>query len=178
MTSIALTHPANNEFVAYEYATVRAPRDLAPLYQDTYRSFGWTETNEAAAGQRPRTVELGLKRDRNIRARSAIAELERKAERALTNIGRLSSSPHTVAMTAAITIGLVGTAFVAGSVFALPVSLVLSVVLGVIGLLGWAGGAAAYIAVRSRRAAKLAARVDDEYRVVYECSEQATRLLA
>ena len=32
----------DREFVAYEYTTVNAPRALAPLYRDSYCSFGWT----------------------------------------------------------------------------------------------------------------------------------------
>ena len=100
MTTLAITHPASTEFVAYEYTTVRAPRDLARLYEDTYRSFGWTVTDEQTV---PGAVEFKLKRDRSIRTRSAIAELERKAQRSLTNIGRLNSSPRTFAMTTAIT---------------------------------------------------------------------------
>lgn len=176
MTTLANTHPADTEFVAYEYTTVRAPRDLARLYEDTYRAFGWIVTDEHNA---PGAVEFKLKRDRSIRSRSAISELERKAEQALTNIGRLKSSPHTFAMSSAMTVGLIGTAFIAGSVFTLLGGFIFaSVALGVVGLLGWAGGAASFFAVRKRRTAKLAARMDDEYRAVYESSEQATRLLA
>jgi len=176
MTTATAGRVATTEFVAYEYTTVRAPRDLARLYEDTYRSFGWTVTDEHTV---PGAVEFKLKRDRSIRTRSAVAELERKAGRSLTNIGRLSTSPHTFAMMSAVTIGLIGTAFVAGSVFTMLGGFIVAcVVLGVAGFLGWAGGAVSYSAVRSRRTAKLAARMDDEYRVVYECGAQATRLLA
>jgi len=176
MTTLAITHPASTEFIAHEYTTVRAPRDLARLYEDTYRAFGWTVTDEHTV---PGSTEFKLKRDRSIRTRSAIAELERKAQRSLTTIGRLSNSPRTFAMTSAIAIGLIGTAFLAGSVFTLLGGfIVASIALGVVGLLGWAGGAASYLLVRNRRTAKIAARIDAEYRTVYECAEQATRLLA
>ena len=147
MTTAVITHPASTEFVAYEYTLVRAPRDLARLHEDTYRSFGWTVTDERAV---PGGIEFNLKRDRSIRTRSAIAELERKVERSLTTIGRLSSSPRAVALTSAMTIGLIGTAFLAGSVFTLLGGFIFaSVALGVVGLLGWAGGAASFLAVRS-----------------------------
>ena len=175
MTTLAITHPANTEFVAFEYTTVRAPRDLARLYEDTYGNFGWTVTDEQTV---PGAVELKLKRDRSIRGRRALAELERKAQRSLANIGRLNSSPRTFAMTTAIGIGVIGAAFLAASVFTLGGFIVASVALGVVGLLGWAVGAGSYFGVRRRRTAKLAARLDDEYRTVFECSEQATRLLA
>ena len=176
MTTLAITHLAITEFIGYEYTTVRAPRDLARLYEDTYRAFGWTVTDEHAVSG---AVEFKLKRDRSIRTRSAVAELERKAQQSLTSIGRLTASPRTFAMSSAMAIGLIGTAFLAGSVFTLLGGfIVASVALGVVGLLGWAGGAASYLLVRNRRTAKLAARVDGEYRTVYECAEQATRLLA
>lgn len=180
MTTAAITHPATTTtttgFVAYEYTTIRAPRDLARLHEDTYRNFGWTVTDEHTV---PGAVEFTLKRDRNIRTRSAVTELERKAQRSLTKIDRLNTSPRNFAMTSAMTIGLVGTAFLAGSVFTLLGGfIVASVALGVVGLLGWAGGAGAYIIVRNRRTAKLAAAIDAEYGTVNACAEQANRLLA
>jgi hypothetical protein len=188
MTAQPVTTEQTPGFTAYEYASVRAPRDLESLYQDTYRSFGWTvESTELADPIRPlpltpaihpSTITLKLKRDRGIRNRQMVQTLQRKAEGSLSNIARLEKSKTTRAMVLAVTIGIVGAAFLAGSIFLMNGGLlVLSIVLGAIGLIGWLGGFVAYLGVKSRRTTTVIPLIDREFDVLYETSEQAARLL-
>lgn len=188
MTSQPTTEQHAGEFVAYEYASVRAPRDLESLYQDSYRSFGWTvESTKTADPIRPlpltpaihpNSVTLNLKRDRRIKNRQIVITLQRRAETALASIARLERSKSSIAMAVAVTIGIVGAAFLAGSIFSMNGGmLVLSIVLGAVGLLLWLGGFASHIAVKARRTAKVGPLIDREYEVLYETSEQASGLL-
>ncbi|MFT4235461.1 MAG: hypothetical protein QM607_10740 [Microbacterium sp.] len=175
-------------FTAYEYAAVRAPRDLESLYQDTYRGFGWTvESTELADPIRPlplipaiqpTTITLKLKRDRSIRNREMVQTLQRKAEKSLTSISRLEKSKTTRAIVLAVSIGVVGAALLAGSLFLLNGGLLLlSIVLGVIGLAGWVGGFLSYLGMKSRRTQAVTPLIDRQLDTLYETADQAARLL-
>lgn len=176
-------------FVAYEYAAVRAPRALGSLYQDTYRGFGWTiESTELADPIRPLPltpsiqppqVTLNLKRDRGIRNRQLVQELQRTAETSLARISRLERTKTSHAMAAAIGFGIVGAAALAGSVFTMNGGLLaLSIALGAIGLLLWLGGYLAHTAVKGRQTAKIAPLIDREHDIIYDAAAQASRLLS
>lgn len=188
MTAMSAATQQAPGFTAYEYASVRAPRDLESLYQDTYRGFGWSvEATELSdpirmlplvPAVRPAGATLKLKRDRGIRNRQMVQTLQRKAEGSLAAIARLEKSKTSRAMMLAVTVGLVGAAFLAGSVFLMNGgALVLSIVLGVVGLCGWVGGFLAYVGVKARRTATVTPLIDREFEALYETSEQAARLL-
>ena len=82
-------------------------------------------------------------------------------------------------MTAALGIGLVGCAFLAGSVFALEADLlILSIPLGAIGLVCWLGGYLAHGRVQAQRTARVSPLIDQQYNVVYDSGEQASHLLS
>jgi len=168
-----------SEYVAYDYLSVRAERELEPLYKDTYRSFGWTIEGYGAGIAGISTLTLKLKRERKLKDRPLIAELQRKAERALSQIANLERSKSTTAIALALTIGIIGSAFLAGSVLAITESdsWGLSIPLGAIGLLAWLAGFLSYERVRARKTAQLTPVIDRQYDVVYETCEQAARLL-
>ena len=167
-----------SEQVTYEYATVRAERDRESLYQDTYRSLGWTIEGSSLSPANPATVTLKLKRPRRITNRPQVVELQRKAERALSEIASLEKSKSTSALATALTVGIVGTAFLAGSVFAIDAdNWGLSIPLGTVGLLGWLAGYLSFGWLKSRRTATVVPRIEDQYDIVYEASEQAAHLL-
>ena len=49
-------------FVAYEYTTVRVPRDLESIYTDSYLNFGWITEATGTGLPGATTVTLKLKR--------------------------------------------------------------------------------------------------------------------
>lgn len=169
-----------SEYVAYDYLSVRAERELEPLYKDTYRSFGWTIEGYGPSLAGISTLTLKLKRDRRIKGRPLIAELQRKAESALSQIANLERSKSTTAIALALTIGIIGSAFLAGSVWAISESdsWGLSIPLGAIGLLAWLAGFLSYGRVRAQKTAQLTPVIDRQYDIVYESCEQAAQLLA
>lgn len=176
--------PYPTDYVAYEYLTVQTNRDLEPLYKDTYRSFGWIIERTATGvlngnGPTPNTITLKLKRDRRIRNRPLINELQRKAENALAQLHALEKSRTTAAISTALALGIVGSAFLAGSVFAIEAGLwLVSVPLGAVGLLGWLAGYLAHGHVKAKQTAKTAPLIDQQYELIYQASEQAARLLS
>ncbi len=171
--------PAAPTAVTYEYATVRAERDLESLYRDTYAGFGWTIEGYGPAVPGAGAVTLKLKRVRHLKNRPQVVALQRKAEGALAEIVRLEKTKTTAAFAVSMVIGIVGTALLAGSVFAIDADRWgLSIPLGALGLLGWLAGYLTFGRVRARRTAAATPLIDRQYDVVYEASEEAAHLLA
>lgn len=179
MSQATTTHTTASNFVAYEYTTVRATRELEPLYKDAYGNFGWIIEDIGVTVPGANTVALKLKRDRRLKNRPMILELQRKCENALTSIASMERSKSASALATALTLGIIGAAFLAGSIFALNAGLtVLSIVLGAIGLVGWVAGYFSHGRVLARKTEKLTPLIDRQYDVVFETGEQASRLLA
>lgn len=176
-TQTAAASP-RDDFVAYEYLAVRAPRHLEALYRDSYRAFGWIVDGPVSAFPGADVATLKFKRDHRLRSRAMLTDLQRTSERSLEEIGRLEKSKTTTAMAVSLGVGILGSAFLAGSVFAFTGgALVLSIVLGAVGLAGWGLGYLAYGRVKAGRAAAVAPLIDREYATVYANGEQASRLL-
>ncbi|MCK9873479.1 hypothetical protein MRI28_28305 [Nocardiopsis dassonvillei] len=159
-----------------ERTTVRVDRHLAAVYRDSYRDFGWTVENGRAHGPHGDTVTLMLRRDRPIKDRATVAELQRRCERALEAIADTQGRQDAPTATTALVVGAVSTAFLASMGLALTTGMaLLSVPLGVIALVapylvrGW---------VRSSRLDRRARLVDEQYAVVHEARARAHRLLA
>lgn len=167
------------DFVAYEYVTTRVDRALEALHKDTYRNLGWIEDGYGATLPGRGVVELKFKRDRRVRERAALLGLQREADAAIASISALERSRTSVAMTVSIIVGIVGSAFLAGSVFTLQADLLIpSVVLGAVGLIGWVLGYFLYGRVRERRSRRLAPLIERQYENAYDAAERAARLLA
>lgn len=165
-------------FVAYEYLTLQVPRTLEPVYKDSFNNFGWQFEDYSPNLGNPASVNLKLKRDRRLKNRPVILELQRKCHTALENITRLEKSKTTAAITAATAFGLVDCSLIAGAVFAvLAESWVLMGVLQVLGLAACLGGYLSYNKVQSSRSARVAPLIDREYETVYETTEQAHIIL-
>lgn len=166
-------------FMAYEYTTIRAPRDMESIYTDSYRNFGWLTDSVEAGLPGATTVTLKLKRDRRLKNRPMVLELQHQSEVALGTIAALERSRSTAAVGTSVGIGIVGSGFLAGSVFSLQADLiVLSILLGAIGLFGWLAGYLAHGRVQARRTARVAPLIEQQYDVVYQSGEQANHLLA
>jgi len=168
----------SQSFVAYEYSTIRIPREKLPLYQDTYAAFGWA-SEAYDSNSTTGFVTVRLKRDRNLPSKAVLVELQTSAEDALRNIFTLERSRTTVASIAAMSVGIVGSAFLAGSVFTMQADyLALSIVLGVVGLAGWAVPWFVHRAIHSRRTNAVVPLIDREYDAVYDSCKRAASLLA
>lgn len=177
MTSSAPT-PAS-DFVTQEYSSVRVPRDREQLYRDTYRGFGWQVVGAETPLGQPRTVVLSLARDRQLKNRPMIVELQRTAEEALDGIARAERSLDAVPLAAAVGVGVLGSALLAASVFLLGGPLMtLSIALGVLGLIGWALGLPVHRIVQARRKKQLRPVLDRRYDEVHGAAESAHALLA
>lgn len=125
---------ANSEhgFVGFEYLEVSAKRSMESMYVDGYRNFGWKFEGASAQEAGSGAVRLKFKRDRRIPSKAELTRLQRQFEACALEIEALERSKTTAAAIAAFTIGLAGSAFLGGAVFAylnglLPLMVILAV---------------------------------------------------
>ena len=160
-----------NGFVGFEYMEVTAKRGMESMYADSYENFGWEFTGSSAPEDQGGSVTMKFKRDRKLRNKAELTRLQRQFE-------ALERSKTTAASIAAFSIGLVGSAFLGGAVFAyLAGSLPLMVVLAIPGFLGWIVPYFCYRKLCSSRERQIIPLVEQKNDEIYAVCEQGCRLL-
>jgi hypothetical protein len=169
----------SESYVGYEYTDVVVNRDMENVFTDAYPSFGWIPDGSAASDFGITTVNLKFKRDRRIRNKAELTRLQRQFESNAREIEKLEQSKTTKASIAAYTIGLIGTAFMAGSVFAFLASMIpLFIVLAIPGFIGWGLAYVSFIKIKANRIKKVTPMIEQQYDAVYDICEKACGLLA
>lgn len=172
-------HTGNITVNTYEYRTVVVPEQRISLTRDTYEAFGWFEDGMAPSDPSFGTVNLRLKRNRRIRNRSMINELQRKAEAALSDIDHLERSKTQKAQIVSFSVGIVACAFLAGAIFSMMASLWVPFVLfGFIGLAGWVAPYLVFTKIKAKQIAKATPQIDQRYDTIYDACEQVQRLMS
>lgn len=123
-------------------------------------------------------MTLKFKRDRKIRNKAELTRLQRQFDSCMAEIESLERSKATLSSAVAYVIGIIGTAFMAGSVFTYNAGyLPLSIVLAIPGFVGWIIPYLAYSRIRRRKTAKVNPLIDQKYDELYETCEKAHALL-
>ena len=184
------------EFIAYEYLNINVKSDKEPLYTDCYEAFGWILTNNAALVEEgdyylnnlpnvnvTKQVTLKFKRDRKIPNKGELQTLQRKMENSLKEIDKLEKEPHNKGITKSLSIGLIGTIFLAISVFAITASTlslsnyIICIISGIIGLAGWLFGFLSYKNTKTKVEKENTQLIEEQYNTVYDCCEKASKLI-
>ena len=166
-------------FVGYEYRDVEVKRSMEAVYADGYANFGWALESANTPVGGVNSVAMKFKRDRKIRNKAELGRLQRQFDACATEIEGLERSKAVGPSAAAYMIGLVGTAFMAGSVFAyLGGMLPLCIVLAVPGFAGWVLPYLCYVALQKKKTQQVAPLIDRTYDEVYDVCEKASALLA
>jgi hypothetical protein len=167
-----------NSFVGYEYKEITVSRSMGSVYTDCYENFGWSLEGTSQPIQGISSVTLKFKRDRKIRNKAELTRLQRQLDACIRDVEMLEKSKVTGAAAAAFSLGIAGTAFMAGSVFAyLGGMLVLCIILAVPGFTGWVIPYFVYLALYQKRNAKVTPMIDEKYDEIYEVCEKANALL-
>lgn len=165
-------------FIGYEYKELNADGERASFYLDCYQSFGWLlDERTQDSGTRGKLI---LKRERKIMNRAELTRLQRHFEACMDEIRALEQSKTTSATIAALCIALIGTAFMAGSVFAVvhvPPLVALSILLAIPAFWGWILPWFVYRKLVSRRTKIVTELLEQKYDEIYEICEQGNRLL-
>ena len=129
-----------SEYAGYEYKTVQVEKELFSFYLDSYQCFGWVQDENIPLSSSDGLKSIKLKRDRKIANKMELTRLQRNFEACMNEIRLLEKSKTTAACIYAITAGLIGTAFMAGSVFSITAPtphIILCILLAIPGFAGW-----------------------------------------
>ncbi|HJB82197.1 MAG TPA: hypothetical protein H9711_03500 [Candidatus Mediterraneibacter intestinavium] len=179
-------------FIGYEYKEVVTDPGQASFLMDGYANFGWeVDENvmpgglekypERAGSPQHRKTVIRLKRDRKIINKMELTRLQRNFEACVSQIDQLEKEKTSRPMAASLTVGILGTAFMAGSTFAVtaePPMVALCIVLAVPGFLGWILPYFLYRAGVRRQTEKITPLIEEKYDEIYEICEKGNKLLS
>ena len=179
-------------YVGYEYREISVPRKYASLCLDSYPCFGWEEDPNPGRSGRwrgpripaapgPKEMEtLCFRRARSISGKAELTRLQRNFDSCIAELRALERSKTTRAAAAALTAGVLGTAFMAGSTFAAvstPPVVWLTILLAIPGFLGWILPYFLYRAMVRWKAAQIEPLMEQKYDEINEICERGSRLL-
>jgi hypothetical protein len=168
------------DFVGYGYKELTVPRDLESLYADGYENFGWkleSVTSIPIVGTA--SVTMKFKRDRKIINKAELTRLQRQFDACVSEITKMEKSKEAKASITAFTVGIIGTAFMAGATFAYLGGLVfLCVVLAIPAFIGWILPYFFYHSIYAKKTTVVTPLVESKYDEIYEVCEKANGLLS
>jgi len=165
----------SNKFMMNEYIDVNVNQKLVQLCCDCYKELVLTIINTSNSMD---SIKMKMQRDRKIKNRAALCDLQRKCESAFTSIEKLERTKTLKAMAMSLGIGIVGTAFMAGSVFAYLAAMIpLCVLLAIPAFVGWALPYFIYKKIFIETSAKVSVMIDHNYDVIYDSCEKARHLI-
>lgn len=174
-------------YVAYEYKEIVANKERAGFLLDSYENFGW-EINErltegvtsGADSFQKSVVILHLKRNRKIVNKMELTRLQRNFEACVREIDLLERSKSSKATMYALLIGIMGTVFMASSVFAVtaPVpNIPLCIILAIPALAGWILPYFVFRKIIGENTEKANELIERKYDEICEICEKGHRLI-
>ena len=179
-------------YVGYEYREISVPRKYASLCLDSYPCFGWEEDpNQGRPGRRrgpaipaapgPKEMEtLCFRRARSISGKAELTRLQRNFDSCIAELRALERSKTTRAAAAALTAGVLCTAFMAGSTFAVtasPPAIWLTILLAIPGMIGWICPYPLYRRWVRKKTAEIEPLKEQKYDEIETICERGDRLL-
>lgn len=166
----------SREFTGYEYKEITADHRKASFLIDGYENFGW----ELDGNPVHEKGLLQMKRNRKIINKAELTRLQRNFESCIGEIEKLEKAKTDLATIYALVVGIIGTAFMAGSVFAVsaePPHILLCILLAVPAFAGWIVPYFLYRRTVAKRTEQLNPLIEEKYDEIYEICEKGNRLL-
>lgn len=167
-------------FTSYEYKELNVKEEQASFYLDCYENFGWQQDENFPSQRKGDLVVLKLKRNRKIVNKVELTRLQRHFEADVQDIFSLENSKTSLATILALVIGILGTAFMAGSVFAVtaePPIIWLCILLVIPAFAGWILPYFVYKKVKEEKIKKVTPYIEEKYDEIYEICEKGHSLL-
>lgn len=164
----------HTSYVAYEYKEISARGERASMLMDFYQNLGWEVTRESGNGK------IMLRRSRKIMNKAELTRLQRNMEACVAEIDALQKSKTSKASAVSLAIGIIGTAFMAGSVFAVtaaPPMVWLCVVLAIPAFAFWGLAPFLYSKMVKRRTGIVNELIEKKYDEICEVCEKGSKLL-
>lgn len=168
------------DYIGYDYRVITVEKNQISAYVDGYECFGWLLTDHHSETQGSMKTELKFKRNRKIINKAELTRLQKHFEDCMEQIAELEKSKNRLGMIAALTLGIVGCAFMAGSVFAItgePPQVVLCILLAVPGFIGWILPYFLYRWAANKKAEQVNPMIEKKQDEVYEICEKGHKLL-
>lgn len=167
-------------FESFDYLKVSVEEGFLSQYIDGYEKFGWKMDENRKPEKGGGKVTLHMKRGRHMINKVELIRLQQHYESCMGEIVTLEASKNSVAAMASLCCGLVGCAFMAGSVFAVtavPPIIWLTVLLAIPGFFLWAAAYFCHKPVKQWRSKKVVPLIEAKYDEACEVCEKAFRLL-
>ena len=167
-------------FTSYENKELNVKEEHASYYLDCYENFGWQQDENFPPQRKGDLVVLKLKRNRKIVNKVELTRLQRHFEADVQDIISLENSKTSLATIHALVIGILGTAFMAGSVFAVtaePPIIWLCILLAIPAFAGWILPYFVYKKVKEEKIKKVTPYIEEKYDEIYEICEKGHSLL-
>lgn len=180
------TGEQQKSFIGYEYKEVVTESGRASFLIDGYENFGWEiDENLPKSGKtggmpEQKRVIIRLKRNRKIINKMELTRLQRNFEACMDEIEAMEKSKTSAATICALVTALAGTAFMAGSVFAVtaqPPQVIACILLALPGFLGWILPYFLYKRMAEKQTKKLTPLIEEKYDEIYEICEKGNKLL-
>lgn len=178
-----MEHTPRRTFVGYEYKEIHTESEKASFLIDGYGCFGWEMDHNLPGNGRmspSSKVIIRMKRNRKIVNKMELTRLQRNFEACIKEIEMLENAKTSEATMYAIIIGIIGTAFMAGSVFAVtaqPPQILLCVLLAIPAFAGWTLPYIVYSKIVRRQTEKIVPLIEEKYDEIYELCEKGNKLL-
>ncbi len=165
-------------FIGYEYQEVAVKSAISPIYADGYENFGWKLEDSYLSLGKPDSVTMKFKRDRKIRNKPELTRLQHQFDAVASDIVSLEASKRVRASIAAYVVGIIGTAFMAGSVFSITSALLIPcIILAIPAFIGWLLPYFLYRSIERKKTASVTPLIDSKYDELYTICEKANGLL-
>jgi len=170
---------SKSDYIGYEYKILTVDCKQASFYTDAYANFGWALDESLPIKQHCGTVTIKLKRDRKTINKTELTRLQQHFEACADEINILEKSKTRMATVLSIIVGIVGTVFMAGAVFAVvnePPIIWLCALLGVPGLVCWALPLRVFKAAVTKRTAEITPIIEQKYDEIHDICEKGNSI--
>lgn len=167
-------------FIGYEYKEITASDEQASMYLDCYENFGWEPDENISISKSHSGMTIRMKRNRKMINKMELTRLQRQFEACVNEIEALEKAKTSAATVWALLIGILGTAFMAGSTFAVvhePPIVWLCILLAVPGFIGWILPYFIYRRIVRKKTQKMQPLIEAKYDEIYQVCEKGHSLL-
>ena len=170
----------NNDYVGYEYKEVTIKKKYESIYRDGYENYGWKVEGRSISVTKVDSIILKLKRDRKIKNKAELSRLQQQFESNIKELDNLEQSKTLLGSAIAYFIGVLGCAFMAGSVFAITAvipNIQWCIIFGFIGAILWIIPYVCYKMIVRNKTEKATPLINDKYEEIYQVNQKASALL-
>ena len=167
-------------FVGYDYKEITVPSEQASMHMDCYECFGWEPDDNIAPIQGRSHITVRMKRNRKIINKMELTRLQHHFEACQNEIAALEKTKTSTASLWALTVGVIGTAFMAGATFAAvhePPIVWLCILLAIPGFLGWILPFEIYRRTVRKRTGQIEPMIEAKQEEIYQICKKGHSLL-